>query len=67
MSTEATPIEDESGRIKVLSTGAKGTPLDIVADEVVGVVGTTNPKRDLIYAEQIVRPEIPVRRTPHTP
>ena len=59
-------IEDESGRIKVLSTGAKGTPVDIVTDEVVGVVGTTNPKRDLVYAEQIVRPEIPVRRTPHT-
>ncbi|MCK5252326.1 MAG: DNA-directed DNA polymerase II small subunit [Thermoplasmata archaeon] len=59
-------IEDESGRIKVLSTGVKGTPVDIVTDEVVGVVGTTNPKRDLVYAEQIVRPEIPVRRTPHT-
>jgi DNA polymerase II small subunit len=59
-------IEDESGRIKVLSTGVKGTPTDIVTDEVVGVVGTTNPKRDLVYAEQIVRPEIPVRRTPHT-
>jgi DNA polymerase II small subunit len=59
-------IEDESGRIKVLSTGAKGTPVDIVTDEVVGVVGTTNPKRDLVYAEHIVRPEIPVRRTPHT-
>jgi DNA polymerase II small subunit len=59
-------IEDESGRIKVLSTGTKGTPTDIVNDEVVGVVGTTNPKRDLVYAEQIVRPEIPVRRTPHT-
>ena len=40
--------------------------MDIVTDEVVGVVGTTNPKRDLVYAEQIVRPEIPVRRTPHT-
>jgi len=59
-------IEDESGRIKVLSTGTRGTPVDIVTDEVVGVVGTTNPKRDLLYAEQIVRPEIPVRRTPHT-
>ncbi|NIP34949.1 MAG: DNA polymerase II small subunit, partial [Thermoplasmata archaeon] len=59
-------IEDESGRVKVLSTGSKGTPTDIVTDEVVGVVGTTNPKRDLVYAEQIVRPEIPVRRTPHT-
>ncbi len=59
-------IEDESGRIKVLSTGTKGTPIDIITDEVVGVVGTTNPKRDLVYAEQIVRPEIPVRRTPHT-
>ena len=59
-------IEDESGRIKVLSTGTRGTPVDIVTDEVVGVVGTTNPKRDLVYAEQIVRPEIPVRRTPHT-
>ncbi len=59
-------IEDESGRIKVLSTGVKGTPTDIITDEVVGVVGTTNPKRDLLYAEQIVRPEIPVRRSPHT-
>jgi DNA polymerase II small subunit len=59
-------IEDESGRIKVLSTGSKGTPTDIITDEVVGVVGTTNSKRDLVYAEQIVRPEIPVRRTPHT-
>ncbi|UCC93249.1 MAG: DNA-directed DNA polymerase II small subunit [Thermoplasmata archaeon] len=58
-------IEDGSGRIKVLSTGTKGTPTDIVNDEVVGVVGTTNPKRDLVYAEQIVRPEIPVRRIPH--
>jgi len=59
-------IEDHSGRIKVLSTGAKGTPTDIVTDEVVGVVGKANAKRDLVYAEQIVRPEIPVRRTPHT-
>jgi DNA polymerase II small subunit len=59
-------IEDESGHIKVLSTGVKGTPVDIITDEVVGVIGTTNPKRDLIYAEQIVRPDIPIRRQPHT-
>jgi len=59
-------IEDESGRIKVLSTGAKGTPTDIVTDEVIGVVGKINAKRDLVYAEQIVRPDIPMRRTPHT-
>jgi len=59
-------IEDDSGRVRVLSTGAKGTPVDIVTDEVVGVVGTANSKRDLVYAEQVVRPEPPVRREPHT-
>ncbi len=58
-------IEDESGRIKVLSSGGPKVPIDIVTDEVVGIVGTTNPKRDLVYAEQIVRPEIPVRRRTH--
>jgi DNA polymerase II small subunit len=58
-------IEDESGRIKVLSSGGPKVPIDIVTDEVVGIVGTTNPKRDMVYAEQIVRPEIPVRRRTH--
>ena len=58
-------IEDESGRIKVLCTKPEKTPMDVITDEVVGVVGTMNPARDLIYANQIVRPEIPVRRRSH--
>ena len=58
-------IEDESGRIKVLVSGKKEVPTDIVTDEVVGIVGTINPKGDLVYAEQLVRPEIPVRRRTH--
>jgi DNA polymerase II small subunit len=58
-------IEDESGRIKVLSSGKSTAPTDIVTDEVVGIVGTMNPSRDLVYANQIVRPEIPVSRQSH--
>ncbi len=58
-------LEDESGRIKVLSSGNKGTPMDIVTDEVVGVVGNMNPARDLVYADEVVRPEVPVHRRTH--
>jgi len=58
-------IEDESGRIKVLASGKKEVPTDIVTDEVVGIVGTINPKGDMLYTEQLVRPEIPVRRRTH--
>ncbi len=58
-------IEDESGRIKALASGKKEVPTDIVTDEVVGIVGTINPKGDMLYTEQLVRPEIPVRRRTH--
>ena len=58
-------MEDESGRIKVLCSKPERTPMDIVTDEVVGVVGNMNPARDLVYANQLVRPEIPVRRRSH--
>jgi DNA polymerase II small subunit len=58
-------LEDESGRIKVLSSNNKRTPLDIVTDEVLGVVGTMNASRDLVYANELVRPEVPVHRRTH--
>jgi DNA polymerase II small subunit len=58
-------LEDESGRTKVLSTGGNRSPVDIVTDEVVGVIGTMNPSRDLVYLDQLVRPEVPVHRRTH--
>jgi DNA polymerase II small subunit len=58
-------LEDESGRIKVLSSNSKNTPVDIVTDEVIGVVGTMNASRDLVYANELVRPEVPVHRRTH--
>jgi DNA polymerase II small subunit len=58
-------LEDASGRIKVLSSGKKKAPVDIVTDEVVGVIGTMNASRDLVYLDQLVRPEVPVHRRTH--
>ena len=57
-------LEDASGTIKVLCMQGRA-PTDIVTDEVVGVVGKVSPNHEVIYAEGIVRPEIPVRRTGH--
>jgi len=57
-------LEDASGTIKVLCMQGRA-PTDIVTDEVVGVVGNVSPNHEVIYAEGIVRPEIPVRRTGH--
>jgi len=57
-------LEDTTGSIKVLCTQGRA-PVDIVTDEVVGVMGKLNADRDLIFADTIVRPEIPVRRNGH--
>jgi len=57
-------LEDQTGSVKVLCMQGRA-PIDIVTDEVVGVIGSLNADRSLIYADAIVRPEIPVRRTGH--
>jgi DNA polymerase II small subunit len=57
-------LEDTTGSVKVLCMQDRA-PIDIVTDEVVGVMGKLNADRTLIYADTIVRPEIPVRRNGH--
>ncbi len=57
-------LEDLTATVKVLCMQGRA-PIDIVTDEVVGVIGNLNADRSLIYADTIVRPEIPVRRNGH--
>lgn len=58
-------IEDTSGKVKVYSKGGPKMPTDIVTDEVVGIVGSTNQRKDMVYMNQLVRPEIPMTRRTH--
>ena len=56
-------IEDETGVISALIPN--NSPLisyPVVTDEVIGIVGKLSPKSGLINAENIVRPEISMRR-----
>jgi DNA polymerase II small subunit len=57
-------LEDQSGSVKVLCSPDR-VPLDIVTDEVVGVIGALSKDRSIIYADSIVRPDIPLRRSGH--
>jgi DNA polymerase II small subunit len=50
----------------VLLTKDKGLVTDpTVLDEVIGVIGTINRDRSYMLAEEVVRPDIPVYRTPN--
>ncbi len=56
-------LEDETDRISVLLP--QGSPMaseGVVLDEVVGIVGKSND-RDLVIAEQLIRPDVPNPRT----
>lgn len=56
-------LEDEEDRIKVLIPKSSEFINDsVVADEVIGVVGSAAQKGDLVVAEEIVRPDVPLRK-----
>lgn len=57
-------VEDDEGRCPVLIL--KDSPLInecIVNDEVIGIVGKTSTKGDLVVMNELVRPDLPLRRT----
>lgn len=57
-------VEDDEGRCPVLIL--KDSPLineSIVNDEVIGIVGKTSTKGDLVVMNELVRPDLPLRRT----
>ncbi|MBI0584820.1 MAG: DNA-directed DNA polymerase II small subunit [Methanomassiliicoccus sp.] len=56
-------VEDEEGRCPVLIL--KDSPLaneSIVPDEVVGIVGKTSTKGDLVVLNELIRPDLPLRK-----
>ncbi|MFP4545813.1 MAG: DNA-directed DNA polymerase II small subunit [Methanomassiliicoccales archaeon] len=56
-------LEDEEDRIKVLIPKSSEFINDsVVNDEVIGVVGNAAQKGDLVVAEEIIRPDVPLRK-----
>ncbi|ODS40198.1 MAG: hypothetical protein A7315_02610 [Candidatus Altiarchaeales archaeon WOR_SM1_79] len=66
-------LEDESDTISVLLTGDNGPVNDsTILDEVIGVIGTKfrsdigrNKNNNLLKAEELIRPDVPVNRNPN--
>ena len=56
-------IEDESGRLTV-SVPKDVTEATIITDEVIGVIGRLDSRRERLVAKTIVRPEVPRTREP---
>ncbi len=55
-------VEDEEGRCPVLIL--KDSPLasePIVSDEVIGIVGKTSKKGDMVVMNELIRPDVPLR------
>ncbi len=58
-------LEDDTDRVSVLvPADSPMAPETYVVDEVVGIAGKTN-ERDLVIAESVVRPDIPVAKPFH--
>jgi DNA polymerase II small subunit len=58
-------IEDEAGTIAILLPEENPHHrINIMKDEVIGVVGKLGPSGDIIYVQTVVRPDIPVSREP---
>lgn len=56
-------VEDEEGRCPVLIL--KDSPLaneSIVPDEVIGIIGKTSTKGDMVVLNELIRPDLPMRR-----
>jgi DNA polymerase II small subunit len=57
-------VEDEEGRCPVLVL--KDSPMAqecIVPDEVIGIVGKTSTKGDLVVMNELIRPDLPLRKS----
>jgi DNA polymerase II small subunit len=59
-------LEDESDTIGVLLPKDSGLTSDrTVLDEVVGIIGTKSKDGKIIVAKELIRPDLPVNRTPN--
>lgn len=58
-------IEDETGAIALLlPEEAPNHRINLIRDEVVGVVGKLGPNGDIIFVQGVIRPDIPISREP---
>jgi DNA polymerase II small subunit len=57
-------IEDETGSFRLLLPAEERPPVNLMKDEVIGVVGKLSTEGDIIWVQSIVRPDIPLSREP---
>jgi len=57
-------IEDETGTFRLLLPAEERPPINLMKDEVVGVVGKLSNEGDIIWVQSIVRPDVPLSREP---
>jgi DNA polymerase II small subunit len=57
-------IEDETGTFRILLPAEEKPPINLMRDEVVGVIGKLSTDGDIIWVQSIIRPDIPLSREP---
>jgi DNA polymerase II small subunit len=57
-------LDDETGSFRILLPAEERPPINLVKDEVVGVVGKLSSEGDIIWAQSIIRPDMALTREP---
>ena len=57
-------IDDETGTFRILLPAEQKPPINLMRDEVVGIVGKLSTDGDIIWVQSVVRPDIPLAREP---
>ena len=55
-------IEDETGSFRILLPAEDRPPVNLMRDEVIGIVGKLSNEGDIIWVQNVVRPDLPLSR-----